>query len=105
MAVRAVARVASRGPDAPVRESREPVLRRPGVPVPVQRTPGASADQDVTEMTLADLVKLVDQKKQGVREVVLDDPTDQDELSESSAPIVLSRGSQAGLAARMLRRR
>jgi hypothetical protein len=105
MAVRAVARVASRGPDAPVRESREPALRRPGLPVPVPRTPGAPVDQDVTELTLADLVKLVDQRKQGVREVVLDDPTDQDELSESSAPIVLSRGSQAGLAARMLRRR
>lgn len=81
------------------------MLRRPGLPVPVQRTPEAPADQGVTEMTLADLVRMVDQKKQGVREVVLDDPTDQDELSESSAPIVLSRGSQAGLAARMLRRR
>lgn len=55
-------------------------------------------------MTLADLAKMVDQRKRGVKEVVLDDPTDEDDLDES-APIVLSRGSQSSLAARMLRGR
>jgi len=55
-------------------------------------------------MTLADLARMVEQRRRGVREVVLDDSTDRDDLGESSAPIIMSRGSQASLAARMLRR-
>lgn len=54
-------------------------------------------------MTLGDLAKLIDQRKRGVKEVVLDDPTDGDDLDD--APVVLTRGSQSGLAARMLRPR
>lgn len=106
-AVRTITKVVKRGGEvAPVREDRrEPALIRPEVRVPVTRTPVPPAGPgEVKEMTLADLAKLVDQRKRGVREVVLDDPTDEDDLDES-APIVLSRGSQSSLAARMLRGR
>lgn len=69
------------------------------------RTPNAPVDEsEVKTMTLADLAKLLDQRKRGVQEVVLDDSTD-GELEDLRAPIVLSQGSQASLAARMLRRR
>jgi hypothetical protein len=105
--VRTITKVVKRGGEvAPVREDRrEPALIRPEVRVPVTRTPVPPAGPgEVKEMTLADLAKLVDQRKRGVREVVLDDPTDEDDLDES-APIVLSRGSQSSLAARMLRGR
>jgi len=104
-AVRAIARVASRGQaGVTVRESEEPARRRSGPPVPVSRTPEAPTAGGVTEMTLADLARMVEQRRRGVREVVLDDSTDRDDLGESSAPIIMSRGSQASLAARMLRR-
>lgn len=72
--------------------------------MPAPRTSRAPTDEGVKEMTLADLAKMVDQRRRGVKEVVLDDPTDRDDLDESSAAIVMSRGSQSSLAARMLRR-
>lgn len=106
-ACRAVARVAVQGatPKAPVVEAARPVLRRPEPAAPVMRTPNAPVDEsEVKTMTLADLAKLLDQRKRGVQEVVLDDSTD-GELEDLRAPIVLSQGSQASLAARMLRRR
>lgn len=56
-------------------------------------------------MTLADLVGMLDKRKNGVREVYADDATDREELIETGQPIVLSRGSQASLVARMLGRR
>ena len=55
-------------------------------------------------MTLADLAKLLDHRKRGVSEVVLDDSTD-GELEDLRAPILLSQESQASLVARMFRRR
>lgn len=104
---RAITKVVKRGNEvSPVRESRQdPVLRRPEARVPVTRTPALPAgSESVQEMTLAELTRMIDQRKRGVSEVVLHDSTDDDDLDES-APIILSRPSQASLAARMLRRR
>ena len=96
----AIARVAKK----PVVESAAPV-RHAASSEPAKREIALPSGRDVVEMTLADLVGMLDKRKNGVREVYADDATDREELIETGQPIVLSRGSQASLVARMLGRR